>query len=94
MQKDVIVLLDTGNSMGDNVPSDLLVQSDISKLSAASSIVTQLLDTFAYGDRVTIITFTSSGAQIVLSPVSNIYITLVSEYTLIKHRASAFLYEF
>ena len=71
MKKDVIVLLDTGNSMGAQLPGDLLVTATISKLSASISIVTELLDTLAYGDRVTVVTFTSSGAQLVLPPVSN-----------------------
>lgn len=71
VKKDVIVLLDTANSMGGQLPGDLLVTAAISKLSASLSIVTELLDTLAYGDRVTVITFTSSGANIVLSPVSN-----------------------
>ncbi|KAG0568493.1 hypothetical protein KC19_6G023200 [Ceratodon purpureus] len=70
VKKDVIVLLDTGNSMGDKLPSDLLVTAAISKLSASFSIVTELLDTLAYGDRVTVITFTSFGAQTVLPPMT------------------------
>lgn len=70
VKKDVIVLLDTGISMGGQLPGDLLVTAPISKLSASISIVTELLDTLAYGDRVTVVTFTSSGAQFVLPPMT------------------------
>lgn len=75
IKKDVIVLLDTGNTMGDLLPGDLLDSADITKLNASLSVVNELLDTFAYGDRVTVITFTNSGARTVLSPVS-----MYSEY--------------
>lgn len=70
IKKDVIVLLDTGNTMGDLLPGDLLDSADITKLNASLSVVNELLDTFAYGDRVTVITFTNSGARTVLSPIT------------------------
>lgn len=71
-----MVLLDAGHSVGDKLPSDVLDTADMSKLSGCISIVTELSDTLAYGDRVTVITFTSSGAKIVLPTVSNSDCTL------------------
>ena len=66
-----MVLLDTGNSMGDTLPNDMLVpRPNTSKLSASISIIIDLLDTLVFGDHVTVITLASSGATIVLPPVS------------------------
>jgi len=72
VKKDVVVLLDAGNSMGDSLPGDLLVTTSTTKFQALVSMLTSFLDTLAIGDRITIVTFTSSAAaSSVLSPVSN-----------------------
>ncbi|XP_024382088.1 uncharacterized protein [Physcomitrium patens] len=65
VKKDVIVLLDVGDSMGDSLPGDLLVTEGTSKLSVFVALVVELLDTVAYA-----ITFNISGASVVLSLVS------------------------
>lgn len=45
VEKDVIVLLDVGNSMGDKLPGDLLVPLNQSKLDVSVALVVELLDT-------------------------------------------------
>lgn len=62
VKKDVVVLLDAGNSMGENLPGDLLVTASTTKFQATLSILSDFLDTLAFGDRITIVTFTSTSA--------------------------------
>ena len=69
--KDLIVLLDAGNSMGENLPVDILQQNGFKKFSAAVYMINALLDTLTYNDRVSIITFSSSAqANLVAMTVS------------------------
>jgi hypothetical protein len=75
VQKDVMVLLNAGVSMGLNLPNDLEVTAGTTtKFSAAISIISVFLDTLIdSNDRVTIITFNSSTvAHTVLPPVNKI----------------------
>ena len=58
--KDLIVLLDAGNSMGGNLPADIFQQNGFTKFSASVYMINALLDTLTYGDRVSIVTFSSS----------------------------------
>lgn len=69
MKKDVVVLLDAGNSMGENLPGDLLVTASTSKFQATLSILSDFLDTLAFGDRITIVTFKSTSAETAYPPV-------------------------
>ena len=69
VQKDIVVLLDAGYSMGNAVPGS--VTSDITKFMGAIHIIKALLDTLTFGDRVTVVRFTSSNvASVVYQTVS------------------------
>lgn len=70
VKKDVVVLLDARNSMGDSLPNDLLVTAGTTKFQATLSILLDFLDTLAFGDRITIVTFDStSAATYIYQPV-------------------------
>ena len=58
VKKDLVILLDGGNSMGDTLPGDLFIASE-AKFTAAVNMITELLDTLTYGDRVSVLKFTS-----------------------------------
>lgn len=58
MKKDLIILLDGGNSMGGALPSDIFAPEN--KFNVAVNMITELLDTLTYGDRVSVIEFTSA----------------------------------
>lgn len=52
-----MILVDGGNSMGDTLPADIFASEN--KFNAAINMIKQLLDTLTYGDRVSVIKFTS-----------------------------------
>jgi len=58
VKKDLVILLDGGNFMGETPPSDIFVPE--SKFNVAVNMITELLDTLTYGDRVSVIEFTSA----------------------------------
>ena len=57
MKKDLVILLDGGNSMGDTLPVDIFAPEN--KFNVAVNMIMELLDTLTYGDRVSVIKFTS-----------------------------------
>ena len=60
VQKDLVILLDGGNSMGDYLPNDIFQSRDFTKFIASVNMIDELLDTLTYGDRVSVISFSSS----------------------------------
>ncbi|KAG0610139.1 hypothetical protein M758_7G041500 [Ceratodon purpureus] len=60
VQKDLVILLDSGNSMGDYLPNDIFQSRDFTKFTASVNMIDELLDTLTYGDRVSVISFSSS----------------------------------
>jgi hypothetical protein len=70
VSKDLVILLDGGNSMGGNLPGDIFQSRDFTKFTASVNIIKELLDTLNYGDRVSVISFSSSTkANLVYHPV-------------------------
>lgn len=55
--KDLVILLDKGNSMGGALPGDILISRDVTKFNAAVNIVKDHLDALTYGDRVSVLSF-------------------------------------
>lgn len=64
VQKDIVLLLDAGYSMGNAVPGS--ITSDTTKFVGAVNIIKALLDTLTFGDRVTVVQFTSSNVTTVV----------------------------
>lgn len=75
VKKDLVILLDGGNSMGDTLPTDIFASEN--KFNAAVDMITELLDTLTYGDRVSVIKFTSdSTASLVGNTVCAVLLSL------------------
>jgi hypothetical protein len=45
VSKDLVILLDGGNSMGGNLPGDIFQSRDFTKFTASVNIIKKLLDT-------------------------------------------------
>lgn len=58
--KDLVILLDGGNSMGDDLPVDIFISKGVTKFDTSINIIKALLDTLTYGDRVSVVLFSSS----------------------------------
>jgi hypothetical protein len=71
VQKDLIILLDGGNSMGGVLPGDILIsRASYTKFTASVNIIKELLDTLTYGDSVSVVLFSSSTTANLVMTVS------------------------
>lgn len=71
VQKDLIILLDGGNSMGDGLPGDIFINPrGFTKFTASVNMIKELLDTLNYGDRVSVVIYSSSSTATLVMTVS------------------------
>lgn len=71
MQKELVILLDGGNSMGDALPGDIFINpKDFTKFTASQNMINELLDTLIYGDSVSVVTFSTSTTATLVMNVS------------------------
>jgi len=73
VRKDLVILLDGGNSMGDALPNDILINpNDFTKFAASVNMIKELLDTLNYGDRVSVVLYSSSTSATLVMNVSTL----------------------